>query len=302
MRVVISGASGLIGTALTESLRADDHEVIALVRRSPQGPFESEWDPAGGVIDQDVVQSADVVVNLAGASIGDKHLTDGYKAVVKQSRVDSTSLLTRAYAPRTDGVLISGSAMGYYGARGEEVLSERSGPGTTFLADIAAAWEESAAPAVDAGIRTVFIRSGLVLAPHGGFAQRLLPLVKRGLLGGLGRANAWHSWITLEDEVRAIRYLIDSDHVGPANVIAPDAVRDQDLMAALSHVVGKKPGLVVPAWALELAIGPAVEDLLSSQNAKPGVLTHLGFEWQHPNIADAATWVMTEAGLAPPSR
>ncbi|WP_430869031.1 TIGR01777 family oxidoreductase [Demequina aurantiaca] len=301
MRVVISGASGLIGTALAESMRADGHEVIALVRRAPQGPFESEWYPAAGEIDQDVVQSADAVVNLAGASIGSKRLTDSYKAVVKQSRVDSTTLIARAYAPRTDGVLISGSAMGYYGARGDEVLSERSEPGDTFLSDIALAWEASAAPAVEAGVRTVFIRSGLVLAPNGGFAARLLPLVKRGLLGGLSGANAWHAWITLHDEVRALRYLIESDHSGPANIIAPKAVRDKELMRALSSVVGKKPGFVVPGWALELAIGPAIEDLMSSQNARPGVLTRLGFTWDHESIEEAAAWVMTEAGHAPPA-
>lgn len=301
MRVVISGASGLIGTALSESLRADDHEVIALVRRPSRGPFESEWDPAGGVIDQDVVQSADAVVNLAGASIGSKRLTNAYKREVKQSRVDSTSLIARAYSARTDGVLLSGSAMGYYGARGNEELTERSGAGKTFLADIAQAWEASAAPAVDAGVRTVFIRSGLVLAPNGGFAARLLPLVKRGQLGGLGGANAWHAWITLHDEVRALRFLIDSDHAGPANIIAPLAVRDQDLMEALSAAVGKKAGLVIPSWMLEIVIGPAIEDLLSSQNARPGVLTRLGFTWDHATIEEAAAWVMTEAGLAPPA-
>jgi hypothetical protein len=301
MRVVISGASGLIGTALTESLRADGHEVIALVRRTPQGPFESEWYPAAGTIDQDVIQSADAVVNLAGASIGSKRLTDAYKHVVKRSRVDSTTLIARAYSSRTDGVLISGSAMGYYGARGDEVLTERSVAGTTFLSDIAQAWESAAGPAIEAGVRTVFIRSGLVLAPNGGFAARLLPLVKRGLLGGLSGANAFHAWITLHDEVRAIRYLIDSDHSGPANIIAPEAVRDQALMTALSLVVGKKPGFVVPGWVLELAIGPAIEDLMSSQNARPGVLTRLGFGWDHATIDEAATWVMTEAGLAPPA-
>lgn len=301
MRIVISGASGLIGTALTASLRADNHEVIALVRRAARGSFESEWDPAAGVIDQEIIESADVVVNLAGASIGGKRLTDSYKKVVKQSRVDSTQLISRAYAARTDGTLISGSAMGYYGARGDEVLTERSGPGDTFLSDIVTAWESAAAPAVDAGVRTVFIRSGLVLAPNGGFAARLLPLVRRGVLGGLGGANAWHAWITLHDEIRALRFLIDSDHAGPANIIAPESVRDQELMQALSEAAGKSSGIVVPAWALELAIGPAIEDLLSSQNARPGVLTRLGFTWDHPAINEAAAWVMTEAGHAPPA-
>ena len=299
MRVVISGASGLIGSALTQSLRADEHEVIALVRRAPQGPFESQWDPAEGTIDQDVVQSADAVVNLAGASIGTKRLTDSYKAVVKKSRLDSTGLIARAYAPRTDGVLISGSAMGFYGNRDDEELNERSEPGDTFLSDIAVAWEEAAAAAVEAGIRTVYIRSGLVLAAEGGFAARLLPLVKRGLLGGLGGANPWHAWITLHDEIRAIRFLIDSDHAGPANIIAPSSVRDRDLMKAMSAVVGKRTGLVVPAWALGIAVGPAIDDMLSSQNARPGVLSRLGFEWDHSTIDEAAAWVMTQAGLAP---
>lgn len=271
------------------------------MRRAPRGPFESEWDPAAGVIDADVVQSADAVVNLAGASIGSKRLTNSYKKLVKQSRLDSTDLIARAYAPRTDGALISGSSMGYYGTRGNEVLSERSAPGDTFLSDIAAAWERAAAPAVDAGVRTVFIRTGLVLAPHGGFAARLLPLVKRGLLGGLGGANPWHSWITLHDEVRAIRFLIDSHHAGPANLIAPEAVRDQQLMTAFSAAVGKSAGLVAPAWALELVIGSAIDDLLSSQNARPGVLTRLGFKWDHASIDEATTWVMTEAGLVQPT-
>ena len=301
MRVAITGASGLIGTALSSSLRSDGHEVLALVRREARAG-ESRWDPAAGVIDADALLACDAVVNLAGASIGDKRLTPSYQRVVRQSRTDATSLVATTLANGSwGGVLIQGSAMGYYGAREEEQLTERSQPGDTILAGIVSAWESSAHPAVDAGIRTVFMRTGLVLAPSGGFAERLLPLVTRGLLSKLGSGRAWHSWISIEDEARAIRFLIESEHAGPANLIAPNPTRDVDLIAALAHAAGKSSGLGVPAWVLETVVGTAAEDLLSSQNARPGVLTRLGFEWHHPTIEDAAAFVMTGAGFAPPA-
>ena len=301
MRVAITGASGLIGTALSGSLRADGHEVLALVRREARAG-ESRWNPAAGIIDADALLACDAVVNLAGASIGDKRLTPSYQQVVLKSRTDATGLVTRTLADgKWGGVLIQGSAMGFYGARGEEPLTERSEPGHSILAGIVSAWEASAQPAVDAGIRTVFMRTGLVLAPSGGFAERLLPLVRRGLLSKLGPGTAWHSWISIEDDSRAIRFLIDSEHEGPANVIAPNPTRDVDLVAALAHAAGKSPGLGVPAWVLETVVGTAAEDLLSSQNARPGVLTRLGFEWHHPTIEDAAAFVMAGAGFAPPA-
>ncbi|WP_084103452.1 TIGR01777 family oxidoreductase [Demequina sp. NBRC 110056] len=293
MRVVVAGSSGLIGTALKESLEADDHDVIALVRREAKGPHESSWDPGAGTVDRDLLSSADVVVNLAGASIGDKRLTDSYAEVVLQSRLDATGTLARALVDVSfDGVLLQGSAMGFYGDRGEESLTERSGAGTTLLASIVSQWEAAAQPAVDAGIRTVFARTGLVLAPHGGFAERLLPLVSRGLLRSLGPGDAWHAWITLHDHIRVLRFLVDSDHRGPVNAIAPASVRDAHLIRAMTEAAGHKPGLPVPAWALRLAIGPAAEDLLSSQKATPGVLARLGFAWDHPYIDAAARWVM----------
>lgn len=292
MRVVIAGSSGLIGTALTDSLREGGHDVVALVRRPASGAHESTWDPASGVVDAGLLRSADAVVNLAGASIGDKRLTDSYAAVVRRSRVDSTSTLAEVLSAGFDGVLVQGSAMGYYGDRGEERLSERSGPGTTLLASIVQDWEAAAQPVRDAGVRTVTVRTGLVLAPHGGFAERLLPLVTRGLLGSLGKGDAWHSWITLEDHIRVLRFLIDSDHSGTVNAIAPHAARDVALLRAFSEAAGRRPGFRVPAFVLEAAIGPAVEDLLSSQRAEPGVLSRLGFEWHHATIEEAARWVM----------
>ncbi|WP_062316322.1 TIGR01777 family oxidoreductase [Demequina maris] len=299
MRVVISGSSGLIGTALTQSLHEGGHDVVALVRRSPVGPHESRWDPAAGTIDADLVRSADAVVNLAGASIGDKRLTDSYVEVVRGSRVDSTRTIVDALlgddkGAGFGGVLLQGSSMGYYGSRGEETLSERSTPGHTVLADIVTDWEAAAQPARDAGIRTVTVRTGLVLAPHGGFAERLLPLVTKGLLGTLGKGDAWHSWITLEDHIRALRFLIDSDHDGAVNAIAPHPARDAALIRALSEAAGRRPGFHVPAFVLEAAVGRAIEDLLSSTRGVPGVLSRLGFEWRHPTIEDAARWVMAK--------
>lgn len=294
MRVVIAGSSGLIGTALTEALNEGGHDVVALVRRQARDLSESEWDPTTGTIDADVLASADVVVNLAGASIGAKRLTKSHADLVLQSRLDSTRTIVEALTDvGFDGTLIQGSAMGYYGDRGEQELSERSGPGETLLASIVTQWEAAAQPAVDAGIRTVFIRTGLVLASHGGFAERLLPLTKRGLLRSLGPGTAWHSWIALKDHIRALLFLIDSDHTGPANIIAPEPVRNRDLIRAMSQAAGKSPGLPVPAWALRLAIGRAIEDLLSSQRTLPGVLSRLGFEWEYPTIDAAATWVMS---------
>lgn len=297
MRVVVAGSSGLIGTALKESLSADGHDVIALVRREARGPDESAWDPASGEIDRDVLAVADAVVNLAGASIGDKRLTDSYAQVVLQSRLDATGTIVRALADiEYQGVLLQGSAMGYYGARGEEELTERSPAGTnTLLARIVAKWEEAAEPAAEAGVRTIVARTGLVLAPHGGFAERLLPLVQKGLLRSFGKGDAWHAWITLHDHIRALRFLLDSDHAGAVNVIAPQSVRDADLIRALSEAAGRSPGLPVPAWALRTAIGPAIEDLLSSQKASPGVLRRLGFTWDQAHIEAAAAWVIRSA-------
>ncbi len=291
MHVLVSGASGLIGSALSASLRADGHRVVALVRREAHGPDESRWDPEAGLLDVDAVHAADAVVNLAGASIGDKRLTPAYKKVVLQSRLDSTRLIAGALATQGSGVLIQGSAMGYYGDRGTEPLPEDAGPGGTFLADIVTQWEAAAQPAADAGVRVAYSRTGLVLSDHGGFAQRLIPLVRRGLLGGLGPGTAVHSWIALEDQVAALRFLIASDVHGPVNMISPHPIPNAEFIAAMARAFGKKPGIKVPSWALKLAIGDAVVDLLSSQRGVPQVLLNDGFTWQFPEIEGAARHV-----------
>ncbi len=300
MRVAIAGSSGLIGTALRASLARDGHEVLRLVRHDA-GPGESQWDPVRGTIDRDAVLACDAVVNLAGASIGDRRLTAKYERVVRDSRRHTTALIADTVAQGFEGVYIQAAAMGYYGDRGDEVLTERSRPGGTMLASIASDWEGYADAAFEAGVSTVLARSGLVLAPSGGFAARLLPLAKRGLLGRLGPGRAFHSWISLEDEIRALRFLMETKYSGPVNVVSPHPARDVELIGAMCRAAGRTPGFAVPAWVLEVVIGPAIDDLLASQNARPGVLTRLGFEWHHPRIADAAAWVMSQAGLAPPS-
>lgn len=294
MQILISGASGLIGSALSSHLRARGDRVVALVRRPARHEDEVQWDPAKGVIDADAVLAADAVVNLAGASIGDKRLTDAYKAEVLRSRVDSTRLIAGVLAQRGSGVLVQGSAMGYYGDRGTEELTEELPPGDTFLAEIVTAWEAAARPAAEAGVRVAYSRTGLVLSGHGGLAERMLPMVRRGLLGGLGDGTAYHAWITLDDVVRVLTHLIDSEVHGPVNVVAPTPITDRELFTALAQAFGKRPGIKVPAWALRLAIGEAIVDLLTSQKARPAVLEASGYSWVHPTIADAARAVAAE--------
>jgi len=301
MHVVISGASGLIGTALAESLRADGHRVVALVRRVARTADESPWDPARGMIDADAVRAADAVVNLAGASIGAKRLTASHKREVLRSRLDATRLIAGALAKRGSGILVQGSAMGYYGDRGTAELDEDSGPGDTFLSDIVTRWEREALPAADAGVRVAYSRTGLVLSDHGGFAERLLPLVRRGLLGALGSGREMHSWIALEDAVRALRTLIDADIHGPANLVTPHPVTTRELIAALARAHGKRTGFTVPAWVLKVVVGDAVVDLLSSQNARPGTLQRVGFTWEYPRIDDAAAHIARAAKPGEPS-
>jgi len=292
MRVVVSGSHGLIGTELGKSLRADGHTVVALVRRDARGEDESSWDPATGRIDDTAIAAADVVVNLAGASIGDKRLTGAYRDVVLSSRVDSTSTIARAIArAQPTAALLQGSSMGFYGDRGTEPLTELLPAGDGFLAEVSRKWEASAAPAVSAGARVVYLRTGMVLASHGGFAKRLLPLARRGLIGALGNPRALRSWISLIDEVRAMRFLIDSSHEGPANLVGPSAVTSAELVSAISGAYGHHSGIPVPSWLLKAAVGPAADDLLSSQNGVPAALTRLGFEWTHATIDEAAKYV-----------
>src|SRR5918994_6234130 len=234
MEVAITGASGLIGSALARSLRDEGHTVRPLVRpssgRTSPGagdPAAIRWDPAAGTIDVERLDGIDAVVHLAGAGIGDKRWSPSRKREIRESRTRGTELLARTLTglARPPAVLVSGSAVGYYGDRGDEVLTETSGPGDDFLADLVQAWEAAAQPAVDAGIRTVFTRSGVVLSGDGGMLPKLVRLFRFFVGGRLGSGRQWLSWVSIDDEVGAIRFLIDrSDVAGPANLTAPQPV------------------------------------------------------------------------------
>jgi hypothetical protein len=298
MRAVVAGSSGLIGTALVPALEASGYDVVRLVRRRPRGAGESEWHPEKGLIDAELVKDADLVVNLAGASIGGKRLTKAYAKVVLESRLETTGLIARTMAESGRGRLIQASAMGYFGTRGETELHERSHPGSGTLPEITIAWEKAANPAVLAGVSVQWLRTGLVVAPTGGLAKRLLPLIRLGLVRSLGSGKQWMSWISLDDVVRAIVFLAASDHVGPVNLVAPLPARNAEFIAALARAARRPRLFPVPGFVLRVVVGPAALDLLGSQKAVPDVLNGLGFRWNHPDIQSAADWVTGRAGIA----
>lgn len=291
MNITVSGASGLIGSALVRALHADGHEVRRLVRRAPQAADEHRWDPSTGEIDEDAIAVADAVVHLAGVGIGDKRWSDEHCRAVLGSRVESTTLISEAVAKHRDRVkvLISASAVGWYGDRGDDLLTEIEPNGRGPLADIVRQWEASTIAASDAGVRVVRIRSGIVLSPGGGALGRMLPIFKAGLGGRLGNGQQWMPWIALSDELAAIRFLIQNEDIyGPVNLTAPDPVRNIEFTHALGRAVHRPTVAFVPRLALKAAFGTfADEGLLVSQRVVPDVLFHAGFEFGYSDV-DAA--------------
>lgn len=292
MKVAITGSSGLIGAALASSLLADGHEVVRLVRRAPHDVDEVRWDPRAADAGAPSLGGADAVVHLAGASIGGHRWTSGYKAELRASRVLATralaTALTRLEAPPK--TLISASAIGWYGGTGNKEVSEEAPAGDGFLSRLAHDWEAAADPARQAGIRTAHLRSGLVLSPHGGVLARLLPPARFGLLPRFGDGSQSVSWISLTDEVRAIRFLLETgDAVGPFNLTAPNPVTNDELTAAL-HQALKRPDfrfLRVPALLLRLALGEMSAELLTSARVTPRRLSEAGFRFTHPTLPEA---------------
>jgi uncharacterized protein len=292
MEVAITGASGLVGTALSRSLRRDGHTVRPVVRRPSADAGAIRWDPAGGTIDGDALDGVDAVVHLAGAGIGDKRWTPERKREIRESRVMGTGLLTRTLAalPHPPAVLVSASAVGYYGERGDEELTESSPPGDTFISELVEAWEGAARPAVDAGIRTVFTRSGMVLSTEGGALPRMMPLFRFFVGGRLGSGRQWWSWVSIDDEVGAIRFAIDrSDVAGPVNLTAPEPVTNAQFTAALGSVVHRPTVLPIPAFGPRLALGRELADelLFTSQRVLPTVLTAAGYPFAHSELHTA---------------
>ncbi len=300
MKVAITGSTGLIGSALVGALEGAGHLPVPVVRRDAR-PGEIEWHPSEGAIDPAGFEGVDAVVHLAGAGIGDERLSPERKQLIMRSRTVSTDLLARTLADldRPPKVLLSGSAIGYYGDRGDEILTEQSPPGDDFLADVCAAWEASTAPAEDAGIRVAHLRTGIVQSSDGGaLAKTLLPF-KLGIGGRLGSGKQWWSWISIDDEVRAIMHLLDSDVSGPVNLTGPEPVRNEEYTKALGRALGRPTLLPIPKFGPTLLLGRELAQLLlyQSQRVRPTVLTESGFTFRHVTIEDALAAVLGAAEL-----
>lgn len=289
MKVVLSGASGLIGTALVPALRADGHEVIRLVRREPSGTDEIRWDPATGELDSAQLRGVDAVVNLSGANIGQRW-TESRKREILDSRVSSTALLARTAAaldPRPS-VLVCASAVGFYGVRDDEILTEESTPGSGFLADVVRAWEAAADPAREAGIRVVHLRQGTVLAKQGGALERMLLPFKLGVGGRVGGGKQWWSWVGLDDLTTAYGHAIRRDISGAVNLTAPNPVTNAQFTKALGSALGRPTVFPVPSFAVRALFGEMGEAmLLGGQRVLPARLLDAGFDFAVPTIDHA---------------
>ena len=291
MRVLVTGSSGLIGSELVRRLEAEGHRVTRLVRRLP-GPGEVGWDPKEGTADAAALEGHDAAVHLAGAGLGDHRWTRSYKAEIRNSRVNGTSLLARTLAglDSPPAVLASASAVGYYGDRGDEELTEDSGPGGGFLADVVRQWEAAAAPAAEAGIRVVNFRSGVVQTPTGGSLQRLQLPFKLALGGRMGSGRQWLSWISLDDEISAILHVLATDELrGPVNLTAPQPVTYGEYAKALGRALRRPAVIPTPTWGLDLLLGREMvrEMILGGQRVLPAKLRATGFQHRHPGIDDA---------------
>jgi uncharacterized protein (TIGR01777 family) len=291
MKIALTGSRGLIGSSLAPHLRAQGHEVIRIVRgRAAAG--EVLWDPTSGAIDAAKLHGLEAAVHLAGAGIGDRRWSPGYKQVILSSRVDGTSTLARALSrlPVPPSVLVSASAVGYYGVRGDEILTEEAGQGAGFLADVCAQWEAATAPAASVGIRVVNLRTGVVLSGAGGALAKQLPLFRLGLGARLGSGEQQLSWITRRDVVAAISFLLDGTELsGPFNLVAPQPVSNATFTEELGQALHRPARLVVPETVVRIALGRemASEVLFASQRAVPQRLVAAGFSFCDAALPEA---------------
>lgn len=277
----------MIGTALCHELRRQGHRPIGLVRRAP-GADQLRWDPTAGTIDAAGFEGIDAVIHLAGAGIGDKRWSDEYRREILDSRVLGTRLLatTLAGLQRPPSVFVSGSAIGFYGNRGNERLDETSTPGSGFLTDVVVAWEAEAIVAAAAGIRTVLARTGIVLSPDGGALRKQLPLFKLGLGGPFSNGRQWQSWISITDEVGALIHLLTADVSGPVNLTAPNPVTNAEFARTLGRVLSRPAVFPVPKFAPKLLLGGDLAQalLFDGQQVFPTVLERSGYEFTHPSL------------------
>lgn len=296
MRIVVSGSSGLVGSALVPFLRADGHEVAPLVRREA-ADNEIQWDPAKGEIDTAKLADYDAVVNLAGESVAEGRWTAAKKERIRKSRVDGTSLLCRTIAALAEkpSVLINASAIGYYGDRGDEELTEVSAAGDGFLANVCREWEAATQPAVDAGIRVVCLRIGVVLSTKGGALQKMLTPFRLGAGGRVGSGTQFWSWITLEDLVRAIHHvLVNQDVTGPVNAVSPQPVSNLQFTKSLGRVLRRPTIFPMPAAVARIVLGEMADGLLlASARVLPTNLCDSGYSFEDAELDGALTRILT---------
>jgi len=289
MNVLISGATGLIGSSLSEELERGGHSITRLTR-SPKGENDIRWDPDAGTIEGSL-EGTDAVVHLAGESIAGGRWTSSKKERIMQSRKKGTRLLAEAVAglPTPPRVMVSASAVGYYGDRGNELLREDSRPGSDFLAEVCKAWEAAADPAREAGIRVVHTRHGIVLSPKGGALGTTLPIFKLGGGGRIGSGRQWWSWVALDDVVGTIHYALENDSVeGPVNVGSPNPLTNAEYTKVLGKVLNRPTVFPVPAPAIRLALGGIADALLlASQRMEPAKLKETGYEFRYPELEGA---------------
>ena len=290
MRIAITGSSGLIGTALISHLNTLGHTPVPMVRRPATGN-EISWDPAAGRLDPADLNGIDAVVHLAGAGIGDKRWTPAYKKVLLESRTRSTNLLSEAIAATEERpkVLLSGSAIGIYGADADQAFTEDSPAGEGFLADICVDWENCTKMAEAAGVRVAHLRTGIVLSPEGGALKKQLPLFKLGLGGRFGNGRQWQSWISITDEVSAIVHLLTSELEGPVNLTAPEPVTNAEFTSTLAKVLKRPALLPIPSFGPKLLLGSELANnlLFSGQKVLPTKLTTDGFNFEHNDLETA---------------
>jgi hypothetical protein len=291
MRILVTGSHGLIGSALVAALEREGHDVVRVVR-GPAGPGEVHWDPAAGELDLSGTDKIDAAVHLAGEGIAEKRWTSEQKRRIVDSRVASTDLLARslAAAGHRPSVLVSGSAVGIYGDRGDVVIDEDSPAGAGFLAEVCRQWEAATAPASDAGIRVVHARSGIVLSPEGGALKRQLPLFKVGIGGRLGSGRQYQSWIALDDEVVAIMFALENESLsGPVNLTAPHPVTNAEFTKTLGAVLGRPTVVAAPKFGLSAVLGHELvsEMLLAGQRVMPMRLLGSGYTFRYPELEPA---------------
>ena len=284
-RIAVTGASGLIGSALVGYLKSQGHTVQRLVRRAAVSSEEITWDPIAGTVDMEALAGVDAVIHLAGAGVSDKRWTKKYKSEILNSRLLGTTTIAKAVAIVKPQVFISASAIGWYGESGNRAVIESDRVGDDFLAAVCHEWESAADLAGD--VRTVKLRTGLVLDPTGGALGKMLPIFRFGLGGKLSNGKQWWSWITLHDQIRAIAFLLENKVSGPVNLTSPNPVTNTEFTAGLARAMHRPALFPVPAFALKIVLGGFSAEVLGSKKVMPQVLTEAGFTFDYPHISSA---------------